>query len=414
MKIKRKDFLDIVFSVEIILLPFLYQYKGVGNVLSFGELMLIPVIVLLFLNPKKIRYVKPDVRLALFYAVTLFTSLLCGFSEHFDFSAMTTTAVRLIFYAIVIYLGRTHFCYRTVSRFYCKLCTLFSLYLIVQYFYHYTTGGYLPIYLSHGLQFPPEARAASLAKYYQWGFRASSLFLEPSYFSFYVLPSAAILLFAKNKTPAMYAELGLIMVAILFSTASSGVVGLILILGCYVFLSTNGKSTFVRVGTVLIIATAAVLYLTLAESASFFQNRLGSSGSINQRIVRGILVYEDLPLMKKLLGVGLNNLEPYMVANQLSTPFDEENLNYCCSLIQTLIYSGFAGFVALGGYLNQLRKTCWRSESDSNVLKALFVLVVFYMLYESILFSYRFCFITVIITGISKNQGKRDWVSLSS
>lgn len=414
MIIKRRDFLDNIFSVEIILLPFLYQFRGIGRVLSLGELILIPVIVLLLLNRRALRYIKPEKTLMVFYVVTLITSLLCSFFGYFDFSAFATTALRMFFYAVVIYLGRTHFVFNKVSRLYCALCFVFSVYLIIQYVYHYSSGGYLPIYISYGLQFSPETRPASLYEYYKWGFRASSLFLEASYFAFYVLPSVAILLYKKNKTPFMIVELGVIIVALLFSTASSGVVGLILIFGSYIFMNTNRNDFFVRLITVLAVGGATILYLTLAENASFFLARLGSQGSLNQRIVRGILIFSDLPLVHKLLGVGLNNLEPYMITQHISTAFDEKNLNYCCTLVQTLVYSGVLGFSALVFFLLNMRKLCWQNvqdgQNDNGVIKALFILLLFMMSYESIMFSYRFCFIVLIMIGIMRvgNRVERE------
>ena len=41
---------DKIFSICIILLPFLYQYKGIGNVISLGELLLIPLILISILT----------------------------------------------------------------------------------------------------------------------------------------------------------------------------------------------------------------------------------------------------------------------------------------------------------------------------------------------------------------------------
>ena len=56
MKTKWKNnFLnyDKLFSIVIVLLPFLYQYKGIGNVISFGELLLFPFIFIYLLFMKK-------------------------------------------------------------------------------------------------------------------------------------------------------------------------------------------------------------------------------------------------------------------------------------------------------------------------------------------------------------------------
>ena len=100
--------------------------------------------------------------------------------------------------------------------------------------------------------------------------------------------------------------------------------------------------------------------------------------------------------INKLMGVGINNLGNYMEYNGISTEFDETNLNYCSSIVQILTNSGIIGFIFFVIYLAGIFKI-----SKNNICsKILFVMLLFLLSYENILFSYRFCFIYAFICGL--------------
>ncbi len=417
-RVRDSNTLDKVFSMLIILLPFLYQYRGIGRIVSFGEVLLIIVSAFIIIQRFTGKIKQYDKYLLAFYLVSIVTSILCiGFS-YFDMSAAFTVILRLFLYAIIIYIGRKHFVLSAVYGFYVNLACVFSIYLIIQYLYHYSSGGYLPIYISHNLLFPPEARAASLSTYYMWGFRASSLFLEPSYFTLFALPSVPLLLYQKRRKLFRTIELVIICTALVFSTASSALAGLIIIFAVFLFGKTDQLNSKKNLSRILIVFAAVGLifaYFYFSENAMFFVKRLQSGGSLNNRVLRGLIVYKDLPIFHKIVGVGLNNLEPYMLTNGLSTAYDEVNLNYSCSMVQTLDYSGIIGITVLVAFLFSLyRKVVKRAKGllidgvvSADCIKPLFWLLIFILSYESILFTYRFCFLLNIIIGVYNDTNTR-------
>ena len=216
------------FSISIILLPFLYQYRGFGEIISLGEIIVgIFTIIILWLDRFKLK--KIDQYLFFFYFITVATSLLCISLPYFQLKAFITVIMRLIFYAVVINIARTHFDFMYIEKMYYTLIFIFSFYLIIQSFYHSFTGGYLPIYIKYEWQFPPESRPVSLSDYYKWNFRASSMFLEPSYFTLFVLPSLCPLLFKYKRTIFETITLIVAIIAVLLSSASSGFIGIIIL-----------------------------------------------------------------------------------------------------------------------------------------------------------------------------------------
>lgn len=418
--IRRKSNLNITFwfSLFVVLLPFLYQYKGIGSILSLGELALGFVTIVIILMEKNLKIRGYDSWLLRFYVISLTLTLMCTLFPYFQFGDSITVIIRLVFYAIVVYTARRYFNFGVIKKVYYRIVFIFSAYLIAQYIYHVMTGGYLPIYLNHAWQFPPEARSASLASIYRFNYRASSLFLEPSYFTFFSLPAVCLLLYQNVKSHFDKITLITTIVAIALSTASSGIIGVVIIFSCFLFGRSNQNLTR-RFGVAIAAILLSVGYLTIFESASTWTiNRLISGGSINERIVRGLLVYEQLPFVNKIIGVGLNNLGAYMQANDIATMYDEANLNYASSIVQTLNYSGIVGELSLLGYyyhmfckcrLSGVRRHGIREKVfGDGVAMTMLILLVYTSFFEAILFTYRFAYLVILVEGVRRIEAERD------
>lgn len=421
---KKFDYIplaDKIFSVLVILLPFLYQYKGIGESLSLGELLLFPVMFYLFVRNFSFSLKKVDTWLLTFYAATIFAVIMNVSFSYFSFSTASTVLLRLFYYAIVIWIAKEHFYLEYVKNLYYFAVFAFSLYLIIQYIFHYSTGGYLPIYLKFEWQLPAEARVRDLDIMYRWDFRPSSLFLEPSYYSLFTLPSVILLLYERVSTNIKTIIFITVIVGLVLSGAGSAIVGLIVIFTVFLFRKAENKKASLLFRLLIVIAAlgVAILYFIYSENATDAANRILSGGSFDQRITRSLIVFKELPIYHKIFGVGLNNLEPFMLYNHMSTQFDEHSLDYGCALFQTLNFSGIIGFVSLVSYLVHLKsKINWRmkyspieesSFSRSGVIP-MFWLITFTISYEAILFSYRFTFLLVILHALSspKQTNKKE------
>lgn len=146
---------------------------------------------------------------------------------------------------------------------------------------------------------------------------------------------------------------------------------------------------------------AAVLYLPFhnIDWMAAAGERLAAGGSLNNRVIRGFMCFGLLSPFHQVIGVGLNNLGSYMSYNALSTGFDSDGLNYCATWIQTLNYSGIVGFCALVFYVGSLFKQC-----KGRMSRALCVVLIVVMAYESILFSYRFAFMVILLEGFIRYE----------
>lgn len=418
---KKFDYIplaDKIFSVLVILLPFLYQYKGIGESLSLGELLLFPVMFYLFVRNFSFSLKKVDTWLLTFYAATIFAVIMNVSFSYFSFSTASTVLLRLFYYAIVIWIAKEHFYLEYVKNLYYFAVFAFSLYLIIQYIFHYSTGGYLPIYLKFEWQLPAEARVRDLDIMYRWEYRPSSLFLEPSYYSLFTMPSVVLLLYERVLNRKKIIILITAVAGLFFSGAASGIVGLIVVFVVFLFGKTEDrKNPIVFKMLILFVATCFVVaYLIYSENSSAI-DRMISGGSFNQRITRGFIIYRQLPLYHKIFGVGLNNLEPFMLYNHITTQYDENSLDYSCALLQTLNFSGIIGFCSLVLYLIKLKskinknfKKPFVSETSfsRNVVIPMYWLLIFIVSYEAILFSYRFTFLIVILEAITRRCNGQD------
>lgn len=405
------------FAYAIILLPFLYQYKGIGNVVSLGEILVAATTLFIFCKDGfKLKNVNKY--LALFYTISMLSIILCMWFGYFDISAAMTTGARMIFYALVIVVAREHFDIETVRILYTFLVFGFSVYLLAQYVFHMATGQYLPIYISNGLQFPPEARPSDLASYYRWSYRSSSLFLEPGYFVLYVIPLVSMLIFKRQKTKFELLTLVVTVVAVLFSTASAGIGGLVIVLAVYLFGRVNNRSKYRFFLKLMILGTAIagmIAFFNFSDAASLTLGRLSNGGSISNRVTRGFVIFSKLPFFHQIFGVGLNNLEPYMLEHRITTLFDEGNLNYTASIVQTLIFTGIIGWISLilfiGSMILKVRRITAKESLrnhlyESGTLWAMLFLFVFIICYEAVMYTYRFAFYMILLEGLIKQYEK--------
>ena len=401
---KEKWNVNTVFSVLLVLLPFLYQYRGIGSFISFGECILIPFIVW-FLYKDGIWACVPTGKELIFYGIMLLGTGTALLAPHFQLAEALTIFLRLVFYAVLMTLAKKHFHSKTAIHFYYGVVLVLSLYLLLQVAVNKISGNYLPIYLNYNWLFPPEQRAQDLAVLYRWGYRASSLFLEPGYFVMFSIPFLCRYPFGK-KSWKQYVPFAIVALAAFLSgaAASIGVLGIVCTFLYFKFLKQWGVSRKYAIcifaGLILV---AGIVFLT-ADLAGGALGRLRSGGSFNQRITRGFLIFKELPLFRKLFGVGLNNIGSYVALHDIVTPFDESDRGYMCSMLAILNSGGLVGFGCFIAYLYSIGKRVWKYKAGL----CLFLAILFLCSYESVLFSYRFAFCYVFLLPIMHQQAKRE------
>lgn len=400
----KKNKLIYLYSICIILLPFLYQYSSPISFLSLGDFLIaiFTVISLLYLIFKrgKINFFIPIMLLAI---LLVFLTILTSFgSPFYIFFDSFTLFLKIVLYCLVIFVSINIFDFSLVKRIYIKLCIVFCIYLIIQVVYTKITNKYLPICINNDWLFSWEKKPKDLAYYYSMygSFRPSSLFVEPGYFALYVIPCLIICLISpKIEDHNMKISL-LISFSLILSTSGAGIgIGFIiwgLFLVTKIAYIKNKKIYILPIAFFLILTFGISIFIFLLFKTNIFERVFG--GSFYARIVRGFLIYDTLDFKYKILGVGLNNVANYLNFYCISTPYDEANLNLGSTFSTYLNQFGILGSFALIMFMIYLVYIS-RKNYVSFVLCLYFII---YIVFEDVLFNFRMGFMLSIMLYYTK------------
>lgn len=200
-----KKCLEYLYGLIIVFLPILYQYASPFSFLSLGDFLLILTAIFLIIydvfSEKKIRIIKWSVAVLILLIGLNIVSAFVN-NQFFEFSSASTIIMKMILYITVLNISYNHFRWVKIIQLYKKVCFILCVYLYIQVIYHSITGGYLPVCLNTEWLFSWEQRITDLESFYNgvyWRFRPSSMFIEPGYYSFYVLPCLYITLIKEKN-----------------------------------------------------------------------------------------------------------------------------------------------------------------------------------------------------------------------
>lgn len=387
---------DNVFSVLVIMLPFLAQYRGFGNAVSLGELSLMPFVIFYLTDIiSKNRNVLININLLLIYLASLLSIIAFFINPYFSFNSYFTAAARIVFYGLLFFAGRGHFSFEKVKNVYLNFSLLMSIYTFIQYIYTSITGRYLPIYLSYSWLFPPEQRAENLDLFYRSvSYRASGLFLEPGYLALFLVPALAyVLVFDDRYTRKIIITMGMLI--------SNSMAGILLAIICWgvSFIISRHKFSKVQIKRLLFIGGILPILLFIGARYGLLEVawvRFWGGGSFGARITRGLQIYAQMPIINKIFGCGLNNMGEFVSGMGYTTIYDQDaSAGYAASIINTLINTGILGLLSLLAFVIKLKK-----KMTTKFTWILYVSFISILSYEGILFTYRWAFFIFIILDI--------------
>lgn len=399
---------DISFSFIVMLLPILYQYSSPIKLVSLGEFLLIPFLIFYVLtdfHKKRADYSFHG--LYLLMAIVLSVNVLALMVQSFaSFEDSSTIIARLLFYALLIYVARFHFDLVTSLRIYIPLVCVISAYIILQFFVKEVADLILPNSFAPSLILPSEQGIRlDYQKYYQYYFRPSGVFLEPSYFAFYAAPALPVLMDAPQYIYRMRKKnlrlllLTLIVFSIIISTSSAGLIFIIVALGIFFCRSTfefkkKTNSIFISIsnlafGVIMILISMAIL---LSSFGKTLMSRTLGGGSLSTRVFRGATLSKTVDIKTFFLGTGINNVENYVRHYAYYTEYDESNLNYVATIFDVFLSSGFFVFICYSIFLLNLSLI-----QKSSISLTLTLFLCAYSVFEMTAYSYRFGFYLILI-----------------
>lgn len=391
---------EAVFSICLLLLPLTVQYTSPISIISFGELALIIILGYGFLKEAAAYWAKfraskgsqvliepkalglNPISKSLLTVSFVFVYLTCITSiystEYFEWSESFTIICRMVMYFFVVMFATKYFDIKSVEKLYLVIVYLLAAYLFVQVIYYYAAADsanrYLPIYLKFDWLYYAERRTVTqtLSNYYEGGywdrFRPSSLFMEPNYYAFFVMPALYYMVLKKKQPlPSLF-----LYASIVLSTSGAG-----LLMGAFVYLiymieslaeKKDGKLRFNVVPCVCfaVAVIAAIIYFKIDPS------RINHAfDSYEFRVVRAFRIFNDLDLFHKFFGVGMNNVGTY--GNFYDTWFKSypnEGGSFSVFMAQ---YGILGSMIFIGFYADLLFNCRYR--------KLAFFFVVFFIIY---------------------------------
>ena len=401
--------MESLFTFLVVLLPFLYQYKSPVSSISFGEFVLAPITLFFFLSEfrGKIRY-SPFNGMYAYFGIALLMTLFAAGQTHFSITSFLSVLLRIIYYGILIYIAYKHFNVEFAIKIAINSAILFSIYAILQFTVHKFSGIILPTIINKAWVFEPEAGLRlDYELYYQWTYRSSSLFLEPSYFAAFCSVGLSALLFVADENKSSFIKSLIVTLGLIVSTSSAGLVILIINWSGYfykIYLKSKRMIRFRELIITLVFIVFAI-YVFGSSMAETLIARTATGGSFGQRVMRGVIISEYLSPYQKLVGVGINNLGDFVRYNGIVTRYDEgpSMLNYSSSLIGTYLCSGI---VTLLFYLRFYIKS-WLNKNNNEFSRLLILTLFFLSMIEMNSYTYRFAFFAIFIFAWQRHISER-------
>lgn len=309
----NKDRMSKVYTILLVLFPFIKIYQGPISDFNFAELVM--MFFLMFLIFRKMLtkstimvFNKSEKAWTLFLFLLFCMSLVSFlFIREFKLVLLFGRYFRWIFYTVILYLSREYLNKKlaiiTLRRMAILACVLLWLQLIGYY-----TIGYELKFEIPGLKIINDQTKTIVVEAGLFNiFRPDSLFLEPSHFAYFGGAALAVIMFMDNyiKRSKKKIIVVFITISLLASTSAAGVA---FVLICYVFYFTTGKLNRKRKIILVLTMPIVLLIMTILVYKIPYLNYAFERFSIGSgRIYSFTKYFYHLNGLFKLIGVGIGN-----------------------------------------------------------------------------------------------------------
>lgn len=351
-----------IYTFIIITIPITSQYKSFIPGISIGDLFLLlslPFAIYIFSyygwDIKK-TLENPFIWLAIYIIVGSLISVLFQ-QVGYSITDILVRSIRYIFYIFcAVVISNLFFNFKYAMRWYGRLVLFATIYLILQVILYRTNGIFLTGTIP-GLDLANELYDFEKSKILLANFfRPYSIFIEPGYYSQFVIPYLAYCLFKKNDESKPQPEIFkavFITVGIVLSTSGQG-----LILGAVIWVIwfimiiydfENHKLRLIPIILGIIFISIIPFILQNGEIQTSINRLFGSpEASANLRIYRGFAVFEQLDFLYMMFGVGYGNPGSFITYNGIYTIYDIPQMpDYMNSVAYVLVSSGIIGLIII-------------------------------------------------------------------
>ena len=401
------------FTAIVILFPILNIYSAGMSTLGLGDVFgLIIIVSLLISNRWRIRNTEKNYGHFVWYFVLISFILTIVISEY-SLTQFALKGLRFIVYTIlIIWFGRDRFDVDFGFNLYIRISTIAAIYLIIQYVLKTFFSVTLPITIPYLKLLYTDSTGAAyneqlLQMYSLFGYRAPGFFKEPSHFCQYVALSVVLLLFKSANSIKRNVSIALIIAAIIISTSAIGYISLVATIILWYIYTFNSRKAINNVLS-LVVGSIAIVFLSIKSGA--FSSAVSRINTINYthaatgnlRLLRGFYVYQQMPLVFKIFGIGFGNYSAFVDTYGIQTFFDDlvdKHSEYMSAISCVVVNSGLIGLgLYISGLIEIFRKT-------TLVQKVLFVNFLILIISTSSFFSATYVmYMVFLVANMSSNS----------
>lgn len=309
------------FTILIICFPILQQYKSPISGVPLADFMAILYIPFLLgkfkLKISKVWYSYIFCIFLLFYTL-IFVVLGSQLNININASNIFIGVTRLSFHFFLIFFGvNSLFNFTDAIKMYKLLGIVATIYLIFQYIAFHIFGVILPWVLPFLQVYQEGYNSIDFSSFFVDFYRPYSFFLEPGFYVQFLLPLLVIFLFSKKYRDikaAIFLSLGIVL-----STSGQGLLITPLIWAGFIFLKYKKNFGKLILG---IMASLLVIFAfkdTVIISRSLGRLFGGENASSYLRMIQPIQMFNSLPTLNQVIGIGYNNIEAIFGATYLNS-----------------------------------------------------------------------------------------------
>ncbi|WP_341961926.1 hypothetical protein NM897_02160 [Planococcus maritimus] len=360
--------------IAIILFPVLDLYEIFTN-LSLGFMILATLVcVEIVKNPK---YTNMNFKLLVVMIILIIMNILVGAMNYSNFTSTLNNSLEILMFTfLAIFLcvpgkvmGEKLYYY---GKIFGIIFTFFLYYQFSSYnFLDAIVSGQLPIGTTNNEGF----------KSIEWG-RPNSVFFEPAHYAIYISPIYAVSLIKKE-----YLISSIFLIGLILSTSSTGIIVSIIV--PLILFFNSKKKTFIR-NFFIIISGLTILFILSSNFYDNFLDKISLDNLVNNiRFLGPVKYFSTFDISEIFFGIGFNRLSEFA---ELKGFFA---MNYANAFLYSFISFGFLGGIIWLLYIINLFSGLVKEY------RILFLIIVFVLLSDQILFNRNLLYLLVWIYAFS-------------
>lgn len=382
------------FCFFLVIFPILNVYK---IILPLGDLIGILIMPFLWCTTSRVCAIQPNKKKYIYFLIYVFLVLpgivLC--LNNIDLKNVLSKSIHLfLYFTYFLFLTKKHFEIHVFEK--CMVAAgkvLAVIAVMQQLFYRlfdaesYFLLPFMKLNYSIGNYNDYVTYYHRMAKHS--GYRASAFFLEPAHFSMFMLLVLLSVLLKPEKRKKDFFWIFILIASIFSSYSTGGLIGLAVCILYYIFLyHGKGINKFFK-ASLIVIGICSVLAVIICDSqlVSYVTGRILDIGNTaydtsgNRRILRGFLVWSRLPILNKIFGTGIGELQQFIVEHKIMVLTDKSYSDEMNTIACLLCSYGIIGtFIYFRSILSNIKK-------GTVLQRGVVLLFCVYGLYTNFLYS---------------------------